>query len=178
MKKRGRKFVGDSIRFWPRVNKEGHIPDSDKYPSLLGRCWEWTGYVDPQGYGNFAVNTKPVRCHSWAWIDRNGPVPYGMCVLHKCDNRACLNPDHLFLGTRGNNNSDRSSKGRNAMGEKHGQSKLNELQVRVMRRMREFGIPYRFIGRVFGVKHGTAMSAVKGKTWTHVEGCHPLPQPR
>lgn len=77
-------------------------------------CIEWTGVLSNKGYGVLKVGAEGrTQAHRACWELNFGPVPHGMCVLHKCDNPACFNPKHLFLGTKGDNNRDRSSKGRN-----------------------------------------------------------------
>lgn len=83
-------------------------------------CWLWTGAAYPTGYGAFSLNQKTVGAHRASWILRRGPVPKDRCVLHHCDVRACVNPDHLFLGTLGDNIQDMVKKGRQAKGECHG----------------------------------------------------------
>lgn len=83
--------------------------------SKLGpeECWPWLGYVEKEtGYGKFTWDLRSNSAHRFAWIAANGPIPKGMHVLHKCDNRICQNPNHLFLGTNLDNIRDKISKGR------------------------------------------------------------------
>lgn len=76
-------------------------------------CELWPLYVDPKtGYGVKRVGKKLVGAHRWVWMQAHGPIPVGLCVLHTCDVRHCVNLDHLWLGTKGENNADRDAKGR------------------------------------------------------------------
>lgn len=89
-------------RFWSKVNQ--HAP---------GGCWEWTAGLNDSGYGMFPLWPRPAeRAHRFSWHQHRGAIPDALCVLHRCDNRKCVNPDHLFLGTRGDNIRDCFGKGR------------------------------------------------------------------
>lgn len=97
-------------RFWAKVDK----------PVDPNGCWVWMSSKRGKGYGSFRLGKHPngtrhvESSHRLAWIFVRGPIPYGMCVLHKCDNPPCCNPDHLFLGSVAENNRDRNRKGRSA----------------------------------------------------------------
>jgi hypothetical protein len=95
-------------RFWEKVSK-----DSDRHFALDGKkCWEWRGALT-KGYGQFGVGGGKLQyAHRFSWMLHNGEIPEGKCVLHKCDNPGCVNPDHLFLGSHADNMKDMASKGR------------------------------------------------------------------
>lgn len=75
-------------------------------------CWLWLGYRMPFGHGQIGLGRKLILTHRASWIIYRGEIPEGMCVCHKCDVPNCINPDHLFLGTKHENNTDMKAKGR------------------------------------------------------------------
>lgn len=134
-------------------------------------CWNWTAGTQHGGYGCFCVNYKSMGAHRHSWQFYRGEIPAELGVLHKCDNPRCVNPNHLFLGTRGDNNRDRSRKGRTCKGEDKPTAKLTEEKVRFIRKKykygdREFGMYG--LARRFSVDVKTLESALKGKNWRHV----------
>ena len=91
-------------RFWAKVDTSGE-------------CWNWIGAINTNGYGRFRLFGIPTSAHRASFIINYGSIPeldewHGMCVLHKCDNKCCVNPEHLFLGTQQDNIIDMYSKGR------------------------------------------------------------------
>ena len=88
-------------RFWNKVAIAG--PND---------CWEWQASFHTTGYGQIRFNHKKWTAHRVSWILINGEIPDALCVLHKCDNRKCVNPKHLFLGTNYDNMKDKTNKGR------------------------------------------------------------------
>jgi hypothetical protein len=116
-------------RFWNFVDKDGPIP---KHVPHLGPCWLWTGAIRERGYGAFNLSGKAERAHRVSFLFAFGE-PNGL-VLHRCDNRACVRPSHLFTGSNKENTEDARWKGRLARGERHGNCKLTDAQVEVIRR--------------------------------------------
>jgi len=132
-------------------------------------CWNWTASQNGAGYGQIAVERKPRLAHRISYELHRGLIPHGMFVCHHCDNRACVNPDHLFLGTAADNAADRDNKGRQIIysGSKHGSSKLTEEEVAEIRSSRE---PHRAIGQKFGIS-GSQVSRIRtGKQRSVIHG--------
>lgn len=127
-------------RFWAKVDK-----GSD------AECWEWTASRNSYGYGQLAVvlpsGKRPRLAHRLSWELHVGPIPEGMCILHRCDNPPCVNPSHLFIGTKADNYRDMRAKGRDGSYNrqkthcKHGHplSGDNPYVTRGERRCRECG---------------------------------------
>lgn len=128
-------------------------------------CWYWIGDIDRDGYGKFRIEGKRKLAHRVSYQMHKGPIPEGLCVCHSCDERLCVNPDHLWLGTNADNTRDMVMKGRGAVGERSGMSKLTKEQVRDIRAKRENGWSYYRIAREFGVNRSTISSIFRGKTW-------------
>jgi hypothetical protein len=136
-----------------------HVPEPNS------GCWLWTGNVGTHGYGQIWHEGKLQSAHRAAWLLYRGPIPAGLMVLHRCDNRACCNPEHLFLGTDSDNKADMVAKGRSPRRERNGFAKLTELQVSAIRADRR---SQRAIALDYGVRHGTIGAIKRGHTWvTH-----------
>ncbi len=87
-------------------------------PATGASCWIWAASRNPEGYGHFFFDGQVIGAHRYSWIRKFGAIPDGLCVLHRCDNPRCVNPEHLFLGTKDDNNQDKVKKGRHTWGNK------------------------------------------------------------
>jgi hypothetical protein len=136
----------------------------------MTHCKQCQGYKNRDGYGVVRRNGRLYLAHRLAWEDVFGIIPEGMCVCHKCDNPACINVDHLFLGTQKDNMLDSVNKGRCTIllglkGEKHPRAKLTEAAVRFIR---SSDLTRRALARMFGVAKSQIDFVVHRRTWAHV----------
>lgn len=148
-------------RFWAKV------------PSRASNvCWPWSGSRGLYGYG---VMSKTCRgksgsvhmAHRLSWEIHFGEIPEGMCICHKCDNPPCVNPKHLFLGTKADNAQDRNAKGRhtNQSGEHNGHARLCRQDIDRIIRLLELGRPQSEIAAMFGVKQPHISRILRGAAW-------------
>ena len=144
----------------------------------LTKCWNWTASTNGRGYGRIGLDGGKVYAHRLSWELKNGPIPenkdaHGICVLHKCDNPSCVNPDHLFIGTQSENVADMMEKGRGGYtahkGEAHGGSKLYESDVIEIRSIYSKGkTSQRALAKIFNVNQGQIWKIVNLKSWSHI----------
>lgn len=159
------------------------ISNLSKIDTVTG-CWNWLksfkGKGDPlREYGHLIIGSRTdntrrsIAAHRYSYIIFKGEIPDGMFVCHNCDNPKCVNPDHLFLGTRQDNIDDREFKGRNKImrGENAGTAKLTQKQADEIRILyASGGTSSRKLAKQFGLKdHGCILNIVKNKAY--------LPQP-
>ena len=138
-------------------------------------CWNWVG-ATRRGYGRVLVGSRrreprrSVSAHRLSYETFIGPIPQGMQVCHHCDNRSCINPVHLFLGTLQMNIDDRERKGRNnhVRGERIGTAKLTAGMVAKARELRRDGMSIPRLALMFRVHRKTIWQAVNGQHWAHV----------
>jgi hypothetical protein len=135
-------------------------------PEPNSGCWLWLGAEQgSNGYGRIKAEGRTWTAHRYSWAIHRGPIPDGMLVLHRCDNSACVNPNHLFLGTTQDNSDDKLAKCRHPFGSRHGQSKLTEMEVVAIRadsRAR------RVIADDYGVTEAAIYNIQLRKSWRHV----------
>lgn len=147
----------DEERFWSKVQRG----DDDA-------CWEWHGCRAPNGYGQCRFRGRNTFAHRVAYLLATGVAPGKGYVLHSCDNRTCVNPSHLRLGTHEDNMADMTSRRRQASGTRHGQARLNRGGVIMMRLAVANGATHQAVGRAFGVTKSTVGHIVRRKIWRHV----------
>jgi hypothetical protein len=150
-------------RFWSYVDKGDE-----------NECWNWTGYKNKSGYGSIGIDGIMIRSHRYSFVKHN---PYGLsfddiegCVVcHECDNPACVNPAHLFVGAVEDNMKDRAVKGREAKGEKIGNAKLQDFHIREIRHAYAAGgVTHRNLADEFGVSRSVISNIINNKAWKHI----------
>ena len=153
----------DVKRFWSKV----------KLPKMIGtdECWEWQAGCTKDGYGQFYVDAKNVKANQFSYTITIGKVPKGLCVCHSCDNRKCVNPSHLWVGTILENNQDMAKKGRasSQKGADHPMHKLNEDDIMKIRSLYRGGnYTQAQIAGLFNVSNKEISLIVLYKRWGHL----------
>ena len=134
-------------------------------------CWEWAASLTKKGYGSFGWTSGSEYAHRVSWILHFGNISDDLHVLHSCDNRRCVNPKHLFLGTTQDNSKDMVSKGRSMTNERNPMSKLKEEDVREIRDiLRSPGRPsHRKLAKMFDVSSGTISLISSNHIWKGIQ---------
>lgn len=146
--------------FWAKI-KAGHATD----------CWPWQASRLPRGYGRLTINGTGAYAHRIAYTLKVGKIPPGFSVCHKCDNPACCNPAHLFLGTHLANMKDCNMKWRSAFGVTNGSAKLTSKAVIDLRKEWSNGAPpgwQRRMANKYGVSQTAISKIVLNKRWRHL----------
>lgn len=134
-------------------------------------CWLWMGDITSHGYGVARFGSegnRKVGAHRRAYQFAVGSTPDGIDVCHRCDNRACVNPGHLFLGTRAENLGDMVRKGRSARGEKHFRAKLTPEQVLQIRAFTGDAKARMSLAASLGVSYATILDVQARRSWSHL----------
>ncbi len=131
-------------------------------------CWEWQGHLHDNGYGRLTNRRNTGYAHRFMWEAFNGPISDGFDVCHHCDNRKCVNPDHLFLGSRKDNMKDAQIKGRLQRGQDRHNSVLTPDIVRRARKLKGDGMKTKDIAARYGIKPQTMGKAINRHTWRHI----------
>jgi hypothetical protein len=161
-----RACFASATSFWAHVDKGGPIPPHVPH---LGPCWVWLRGRTAKGYGQLDFGGKTVKANRYSFFLEHGRWPEPQC-LHRCDNRACVRPSHLFEGTNDDNVQDKVSKGRQAVqrGEASPRAKLNDAKVIQIRALRAAGEEIQAISAAIGVSHFCVEDVLYGRTWRHV----------
>lgn len=139
---------------------------NSKLLKLQNGCLEWNGYKDRCGYGFTYHANKRIGVHRFSYEIHFGEIPIGLCVLHKCDNPPCCNPDHLFLGTPADNAIDRDKKLRGKNVFERGVTKLKPEDIPTIRKLAMNGMKTGKIAKMFGVRPETISSIKSGKSFS------------
>lgn len=154
--------------------KPKNISFEDRYnlysaPDPNSGCWLWMGNITSNGYGDFKdKNRKQVLAHIASYKTFKGDTK-GLCVLHKCDIRSCVNPDHLFLGTRKENIEDMDKKGRRVppFGERNVNAKLTWIKAEAIREKLKNGQSSRSLAKEYTLNRSTVLDVKNNRTWKY-----------
>lgn len=145
-------------RFWAKVEKSGQ-----------GQCWLWKASVNGGGYGQIwesLPSRKRWDTHRFSWVLHNGPIPEGLHVLHTCDVKRCVNPNHLYLGSNSQNTQDAIARGQKPRGADCSFAKLSHEQViQVRKRSQSERISQDALAKEYGVSQTTIWRAVNGHAY-------------
>jgi hypothetical protein len=159
-------LLTEEVRLWEKIQKDG--PNG---------CWLWLGAKEVRGYGTIFIAGVSKRVHRYMWERYFGPIPTDMMVCHHCDNPACVNPKHLFLGTNSDNMQDmlKKDRGNKAAGTRNRHAKLTESEVIAIRHLYQYsndnGRNYftrMQLAELFLVTWTTIDYIIKRKTWKHI----------
>lgn len=161
------------LRRWRKINySKGRTP-TQRFMASVGfgstDCWYWLGYLDALGYGRSAVVEGESKAHRAAYRIFKGEISTGLEVMHSCDARSCVNPEHLSLGTHTENVADMVRKARqrtgDVAGEKNGMAKLTREKVAKIRELKAQGVKQVDIAHFFGVSPMAVSRVARGQSW-------------
>lgn len=162
-----------------RCIRDSGILNTDKnrfYSNIIingNGCLEWKGTIKSNGYGQFkCLNKKWNHAHRYSYEFFIGSIPEGMCVLHSCDNRKCVNPVHLWLGTKKDNTQDMFKKNRNgyvgSKGEKNARAKLKEQDIKKIRASYSQTMNCTELSKIYGTSISAIDRIVRNITWRNI----------
>jgi len=160
----------DSICIWRRefYISNGRLKPKEITWTIKDGCWLCTSHKPGStGYPSISQNKSILKLK---YEEKYGKVPKGKCMLHKCDNRLCINPDHVSIGTKGDNCRDRHIKKRDCHGVKSPQHKLTPELILQARELRLSGWNCSEIGKFFSVSRHTVWDALSGRSWVQSFG--------
>lgn len=131
-------------------------------------CWNWTGKLMWHGYGRMEIDENQMYAHRASWFIHHGEIPDGLFVCHHCDNKKCVNPEHLYLGTAQQNMNDAVARNRFPLGTKRKNTKLTEDQVVEIKIAIKRGDRDSEIARAYGRSDETIRGIRIGRTWKQI----------
>lgn len=150
--------------FWNKIENLSFHSDED--------CWNWTASVNEGGYGQLGFLGRPYISHRLSYVLYKGRIPKDLFVLHKCDNRRCVNPSHLFIGTAGDNNRDCIAKGRNYVRNnigKPGARKFNESNIKEIFELFKGGKTHQEIADKFRIGRSSITKILNKQRYKEIE---------
>ena len=133
-------------------------------------CWVWFGATSGKGYGEIKIpkTRRQIPAHRLSYLIHRGSIPSGKCVLHKCDNPPCCNPEHLFIGTKMDNSIDMAKKMRHVYGERQPNHKLTDKEVMDIHKLMKLGVKQKEIAALFNVGEMCISRIKRGERWRHI----------
>lgn len=153
-------FKSGSLKLHSRLGPEDVF--DNRYKVTRTGCWKWTGSLNDFGYGLLLIGGKQVRAHRYSYERANGKIPNGKVLMHSCDNPPCVNPGHLSIGTRLQNNRDAASKRRTPSGVRHWACRLTEEQISIIRKSCD-SVKQNELARTFNVSQSAISRIINRK---------------
>ena len=165
----------NSKSFWNNATEEKKLERlEESYNKMVVKkdgCWDWKGFIRPDGYVRISCGTKAIGAHIVSWMIHKGDIPSGIHVLHKCDFPTCTNPEHLFLGTHADNMADMIRKGRfvAVKGEDQGQAILTNELVLEIKELLLLGVKCKRIADDLGYARYSVYDINMDRSWKNIE---------